>query len=253
MSFAYQTQGFSDYKQTVDAGHVLSIEGEVAKMSAPIGKRSYISTQVRAKPGDTVRVKFTARLKSGDSNTCPGALLQASLSTGTVSSNVEVLSKCFSEYECSILVPKHNGSLATVTVTIGSWTSVGGEIEVVGVPRVYLEGEYVALLSFAVGMIECNHGVVSVSQNHSRFGIESVKYDIENKQVVIETSSPRYGNGWRAPFAIANQTLFEGYQVRPVADFDRSGGVIFVKFYNNAGEAVSILDEYLFFNVMLVG
>lgn len=253
MNYAYQTQGFSDYQQTIDAGQILTISNDVATISAPIGQRSYLSMQVRAQPGDTVRVRFTARLKSGVDNTGPGALVQVALDTGVLSSNVEVTSTSYNEYECALQVPKHNSSFATATVTVGSWTSVGGEIEVVGAPRVFLEGGYSVPLVFAMGVINSNNGAVSVSPNHARFGIESLSYDGPNNQVLIQTSAPKYGNGYRAPFAIANQTLYSNPQIRPVADYDRATGLITVKFIDNTGAFVSIATKDIFFTVMLVG
>ena len=253
MNYAYQTQGFSDYQQTIDAGQILTITNDVATISAPIGQRSYLSMQVRAQPGDTVLIRFTARLKSGVDNTGPGALIQAALDTGVLSSNVEVTSTSYNEYECALRVPKQNTSFATVTVTVGSWTSVGGEIEVVGTPRIFLEGDYAVPLVFALGMVNSNNGAVSLSPNHARFGIESLLYDATNNQVLIQTSAPKYGNGHRAPFAIANQTLYNNPHIHPVADYDRTTGLITVKFIDNTGVFVSIATKDIFFTVMLVG
>lgn len=253
MTYLYQTQDFSDYQQTVDAGQTLTIANGAATISAPIGQRSYLSMQLRVRPGDVVSVRFTARLISGVDNTGPGALIQAALPSGTVSSNVEVASTSFAEYEVSILVPKQTTGLTTVTVTVGSWTSVGGSIEVVGCPAISLSGDYCVPIAHAMAVINSNNGVVSVSPNSSRFGIKSVSYDAPNNQVLIQTSAPVYGNSFRAPFAIANQTLYSNPQIRPVADFDRSTGVISVKFIDNTGASVSISTKDIFFNVMLIG
>lgn len=242
---------WNGFVQTLSGDGAISISGEVATISSGISTGSAkLERRIFSFPGEMYTMTFMARRISGSDGTSGSGWIDWPAVTG-LRTRVEVNSSEWQEYTIRYAIPVTAINTSYISLGVGVYTSIGGQIEAC-YPRITVESTpYGALRSTAHGLIYWDGAVASVSPSFSNAGIAGVTYDAPSKTLSVETPRIDLGIAVR-PLAFVTMTPDGTAGVLKlfpkVGNYDTSTGKFLVKFIDaTTGLVTDITGLALYF------
>lgn len=196
---------WNGFVQTISGDGAISISGEVATVSSGITTGSAkLERRIFSFPGEVYKMTFMARRVTGDDGTSGSGWIDWPAVTG-LRTRVEVNSSEWQEYTMRYAIPVTAIDTSYISLGVGVYTSLGGQIQAC-YPRITVESTpYGALRSTAHGLIYWDGAAASVSTSFSNAGISGVTYDAPSKTLSVATPIINLGIAVR-PLASATMT-----------------------------------------------
>lgn len=249
------TSTLEDWAPATSGAGAAVITGKVYSLSSTVGvDEGYITKKIPARPGETVTIRALARRISGVDGTS-GSLGIDYPASGSLKNRVEVNSASWEKYSVSYTVPHTAVDTDYVQLVIGTWTSLGGEIEVTELEILVSGGASPFARMPAASLITISDGVPAQNASFVNTGIKAISYSAGTKKLYV-TIPPVVSPHNSAPVIFAELTNNTNLQLQARAgEFNRTTGLFTVFFIDTTtGLAVDITPlGTMYLNVLAIG
>jgi glycerophosphoryl diester phosphodiesterase len=159
---------------------IVNISSGVGTGSAKLDRRFYTT------PGEVYEMSFIARRVSGTAGAAGSAWVDWPGVSG-LKNRVEITSPYHREYKIRFAIPFTSVADSYISLGVGVYTVLGGQIEIIGVPKIKVDHTpHGVLRTIANGLIYWDGTTAALNASFSSVGIKSLTYNAGTKKIEIE-------------------------------------------------------------------
>lgn len=238
------TTTFNDWDEVLTGTGAITASGDKFSISSIAGvDKAYFRKYIPAIPGEKVTLTCLARVVSGSSGTY-GRLGIDYPNSGQLKNSVEIDSTSWKEYSVSFTVPHTAAYNSLVHFVVGTWTALGGEVEVTS-PRISVENGTYSAFPKVIGacLVKLQSGVAEINPNFARIGVESVSYSSSTKQLTVQLARGTENLVNTGPIVYANLTHDAGWEyVAKAGSYNRPSANFTIEFFDMTAATVQPED-----------